>query len=207
MDARFVSYGNFNPTVVNKPLAFQVSLKDWNNFGLLKGQYEYYKLKSFKLELIPLVDRAFYQPGTDGKPPSASTVLPTIYYRYVSKPPSVDLDLQNYCDTKRVVMSTDRVFKMACRYPKYTWNDNSGNLFIASGKKWIPVDTSLAFYGPCIQTTANLVNEYKVKLTSYVGFKTAHYQAGNTIKIANMPALINKPLADVYHDREQCQDK
>ena len=183
---KFISKASFNPTLVNQPIAFTVSTADWNNFGILKGQYEYYQLRCFKLTFIPKHDRAYYD-SIENKALS----LPVIYTRYVSKPPSTSISITNFADTRRHVLGNNRRLNMVCKYPKYNWNDKAGNLYIASAKrKWFSVDTSIAFYGPCVETAHQLSDDYDVIMTSYVSFKSIHYQANNTIKALNHPPFV-----------------
>ena len=180
---KFVSKASFNPTLINQPIAFTVSTADWNNFGILKGQYEFYQLRSFKLTFIPKHDRAYYD-SLDNKDLS----LPVLYSRYVSKPPPTSVSLTNYADARRHVLGTNRKLTLVCKYPKYNWSDKAGNLFVASAKKrWFPVDTSIAFLGPCVESPHAIAGNYDVILTSYVSFRSIHYQANNTIKVLNHP--------------------
>ena len=181
---KFIGLLPYNTTVINKPIAFTVSTADWNNFEILKGQYEYYQLRSFKLTFIPKHDRAFYD-STENK----DLTLPVIYSRYVCKPPSLSVSLQTFADNRRHVLGNNRRLTLVCKYPKYNWTDKAGNSFVAGAKrKWFSVDTSITFYGPCVETPHQLSNDYTIQLTSYVAFKSIHYSATTTIKAANHPA-------------------
>ena len=136
---RFISNGTWNSSYTGKPVVITTRPSNWSGWGNLKKRYMEYQLTCFKIEMLPKQSAGLPKLQSDH-----STHLPTMCSRYCDRPLSTTTSLEQYQDVRKTLMN--RYKKWIIKYPKYNWNDSTGNLYI-SNTRWLPTSSSQGFYG------------------------------------------------------------